>query len=378
MATLVYSCNMRDGVNARGFVLMLDTKRVSDYDRINAVEWKDGRVCLLDQRLLPGEERYVNYETCAAVALAISNMVVRGAPAIGIAAAYGVVLAAMEAYGQSHAGWRTEIRPMLEDLTRARPTAVNLHWAIERMSALFDNIQGDPVPILLAEAISIHDEDRNGNFRMGETGAGIINGAVGMLTHCNAGALATGGYGTALGVIRSVHRNFGLKTVYVCETRPWLQGTRLTAWELAQDGISTTLITDSSAAFLMAAGKIDWVIVGADRIAANGDTANKIGTYSHALAARHHGLKFMVAAPTATIDPATPTGADIPIEERSADEFYLFSDRVMVPKDTNIFSPVFDITPAHLIDVLVTEKGAIYKPNHEKISAVFTSDHALN
>ena len=288
---------------------MLEKERGSDYDQIRAVEWKDGRVSMLDQRLLPGEERYVDYETCSAVAEAIKNMVIRGAPAIGIAAAYGMVLAAKEAYGQGNAEWRTAIKPMIEELARARPTAVNLHWAIGRISALFEDIEGDPVPVMLAESIAIHAEDRKANYTMGETGAGIIKDAGGVLTHCNAGALATGGYGTALGVIRSAHRMFGLNGIYVCETRPWLQGTRLTAWELAQDGISSTLITDSTAAHLMSEGKIDWIIVGADRIAANGDTANKIGTYSHALAARHHGLNFMVAAPVSTIDPSTPTGA---------------------------------------------------------------------
>lgn len=357
---------------------MVESKQVFGDSVISAVEWKDGHVAMLDQRLLPGEERYINYETCASVADAIRNMVIRGAPAIGIAAAYGIVLAAREVYGKGNPGWRREILPMLDYLSQARPTAVNLHWAIGRMSGIFDRIDGDPVPVLLAEALAIHEEDRNANHLMGETGAGIIKGACGVLTHCNAGALATGGYGTALGVIRSAHRIFGLNAVYVCETRPWLQGTRLTAWELAQDDISSNLITDSSAAHLMAAGKIDWVIVGADRIAANGDTANKIGTYCHALTARHHGLNFMVVAPTSTIDAATPTGADIPIEERSADEFYQFTNTVIVPKETKIFSPVFDITPAHLIDVLVTEKGAIYQPDREKITAVLTSKRTPN
>lgn len=343
------------------------------YSVINAVDWVEGQVVMLDQRLLPAEERYVKYHDCSGVADGIRDMVVRGAPAIGIAAAYGIVLAAAEAWRQSGSAWRTAIRPLLENLGRTRPTAVNLHWAIERMTGIFDRIEGEPVASLLTESRAIHEQDRNANYVMGEIGADIIKGAAGVLTHCNAGALATGGYGTALGVIRSAHRNFGLADIYACETRPWLQGARLTAWELARDNIPTTLITDSSAALLMASGKIDWVIVGADRIAANGDTANKIGTYSHALAARHHGLKFMVVAPVSTIDPATPTGTAIPIEERSGDEFYDFTGTVMAPDGTRIYNPVFDITPAHLIDILVTEKGAIRAPDREKIAAVLVS-----
>jgi len=343
------------------------------YSDINAVAWVEGRVVLLDQRLLPAQERYVTYHNCNGVADGIRDMVVRGAPAIGIAAAYGIVLAAAEAYRHSGNAWRTAVGPLLEHLGRARPTAVNLHWAIERMTGIFSHIDGDPLAALLAEARAIHAQDRNANYLMGEIGAAIIKGAGGVLTHCNAGALATGGYGTALGVIRSAHRNFGLAGIYACETRPWLQGARLTAWELARDHIPATLITDSSAALLMARGTIDWVIVGADRIAANGDTANKIGTYSHALAARYHGLKFMVVAPVSTIDPATPTGVSIPIEERPGDEFYNFAGVAMAPENTPIYNPVFDVTPAQLIDVLVTEKGAIHAPDREKIAAVLAA-----
>jgi len=341
-----------------------------EYSDINAVAWVDGRVVMLDQRLLPSRECYLTYDTSSAVAEGIRDMVVRGAPAIGVAAAYGVVLAAAEAWRQSGGAWRTAIQPLLEELGRARPTAVNLRWAISRMSSVFDAIEDDPGPVLLSEARALHEQDRAANFLMGEIGAGIIGGSAGVLTHCNAGALATGGYGTALGVIRSAHRNYNLTDIYMCETRPWLQGARLTAWELARDHIPATLITDSTAAMLMGRGKISWVIVGADRIAANGDTANKIGTYSHALAARYHGLKFMVVAPTSTIDPATATGAAIPIEERSGAEFYSFAGTVMTPNETPIYSPVFDVTPAQLVDVLVTEKGAIHAPDRGKIAAL--------
>lgn len=346
------------------------------YTEINAVAWEDGRVVMLDQRLLPAEERYVTYHSCDAVAAAIRDMVVRGAPAIGVAAAYGVVLAAAEAWRTSGTDWRQAVPPLLQELERARPTAVNLHWAIQRMRGLFNSITGDPVTALLDEARAIHVEDREANHAMGEIGARIIGDRAGVLTHCNAGALATGGYGTALGVIRSAHRNFGLTDIFVCETRPWLQGARLTAWELGRDNIPATLITDSTAAMLMASGKIDWVIVGADRIAANGDTANKIGTYSHALAARYHGLKFMVVAPTSTIDMEAATGAAIPIEERSGSEFYSFADAVMAPETTPIYSPAFDVTPAYLIDVLVTEKGAVKAPDREKIAVILEREHA--
>ena len=341
-----------------------------EYSDINAVAWVDGRVVMLDQRLLPSRESYLTCKTSSAVAEGIRDMVVRGAPAIGVAAAYGVVLAAAECWRRSGGAWRTAIRPLLEELGQARPTAVNLRWAINRMSSVFDGIKDDPGPILLSEARAIHEQDRAANFLMGEIGAGIIGGSAGVLTHCNAGALATGGYGTALGVIRSAHRKYSLTDVYMCETRPWLQGARLTAWELVRDHIPATLITDSTAAMLMGRGKINWVIVGADRIAANGDTANKIGTYSHALAARYHGIKFMVVAPTSTIDLATATGAEIPIEERSGTEFYSFTSAVVTPGETPIYSPVFDVTPAQLVDVLVTEKGAIHAPDREKIAAI--------
>ena len=339
---------------------------------IRTVEWTDGVVTMLDQRLLPGREVYIRCETCSDVADAIRDMVIRGAPAIGIAAAYGIVLAAAQAIRNHGDGWREAIHSDLEQLAAARPTAVNLHWAINRMASHFDRVRNDTVSTLLSEARRIHEADVAANHVMGETGAGIIRSAKGVLTHCNAGALATGGYGTALGVIRSACRMFGLTDIYACETRPWLQGARLTVWELGKDNIPATLIADSSAAQLMHTGKIDWVIVGADRIAANGDTANKIGTYSLALAARHHGLNFMVVAPTSTIDPDMPSGGDIPIEERPAAEFYDCMTRLTAPEGTCIYNPVFDVTPADLIDVMVTEKGAVQRPDPEKIKTLLS------
>jgi methylthioribose-1-phosphate isomerase len=347
---------------------MMNTNNLQINDTFQAVAWRDGVVEMLDQRILPAEESLLRLESSAAVSAAIRDMIVRGAPAIGIAAAYGVVLAAREAYARNGAGWRTAIEPMLTQLALSRPTAVNLAWAIARMHKHWDGLEGNPEAVLLEEALAIHAEDRAANLRMGEYGAEIIRHAGYVLTHCNAGALATGGYGTALGVIRSAHRRKTLKGVYAAETRPWLQGARLTAWELGKDNIPVILIADSSASYLMQLGKIDWVIVGADRIAANGDVANKIGTYCHAVAARHHGLHFMVAAPVSTIDMQTATGKDIPIEQRNASELTQYDGRIVAPIGTAAFNPVFDVTPAALIDVIVTEKGVIHNPDATKIS----------
>jgi methylthioribose-1-phosphate isomerase len=317
----------------------------------------------LDQRLLPGRVEHVSLSKASEVADAIRHMVVRGAPAIGIAAAYGVVLAARAAYGRGGAGWREAIRADLDALRTARPTAVNLAWAIERMAACFGHLGGDPEPGLLAEALAIHEEDIAANRRMGDTGAAFLGPGTRVLTHCNAGSLATGGYGTALGVIRSAWAKGELAGVFAGETRPWLQGARLTAWELREDGLPVTLLADGAAAALMRRGSIDWVIVGADRIAANGDVANKIGTYALALAARAHGLRFMVAAPVSTIDPETPDGGAIPIEERPGEELLSLAGRRVAAEGIDVWNPVFDVTPASLVDVLVTERGAIEAPD---------------
>ncbi|MDH5511746.1 MAG: S-methyl-5-thioribose-1-phosphate isomerase [Gammaproteobacteria bacterium] len=341
------------------------------YDKIRAVEWDDGRLKLIDQRLLPGKLEHLYLDHLPDAARAITDMAVRGAPAIGITAAYAIVLAARDRYKNNPDGWQKAIQPDLELLVRARPTAVNLRWAVGQMRAvIYGGIEGDPVPRLLAEARRIHAEDIAANRRMGELGAALIEQGSGVLTHCNTGALATGGYGTALGVVRSGYAAGKIKSVFADETRPWLQGARLTAWELVQEGIPATLIADSAAAWLMQQGKLAWVIVGADRIAANGDTANKIGTYMTAVAARHHGVRFMVVAPASTVDMNTPDGSAIPIETRAEAEVLNFGGTRTAPEGAQAWNPAFDITPAQLIDAIVTEKGVVTKPTREKIAAM--------
>ncbi len=341
------------------------------YDRIRAVEWKDDRLVLIDQRRLPASFEHLYIESVAAAAEAIRNMVVRGAPAIGIAAAYAVVTAARIRYPADPAGWKQSIESDLKLLDAARPTAVNLRWAIERMQRRIASMApGDPVAGLLAEARAIHAEDIAANRRMGELGAALIEPGSGVLTHCNTGALATGGYGTALGVIRAGCAAGRIAHVYADETRPWLQGARLTLWELVQEEIPATLVIDSAAAFLMKQGKVRWVIVGADRIAANGDTANKIGTYMAAVAARHHGVKFMVVAPTSTVDLNTPDGSAIPIENRNEAEVLGCGAQRMAPEGAAAWNPAFDVTPAGLIDAIVTERGVVTEPDRQKLAAV--------
>jgi methylthioribose-1-phosphate isomerase len=344
------------------------------FDRIRAVDWIDGRLRLLDQRLLPAREEYVYIDSVEECARAIRDMAVRGAPAIGIAAAYGVVLAARARYQGGPGTWGGMIEEDLALLNAARPTAVNLAWAIERMRGVLQKLpSGDPVPTLLAEAQRIHAEDIAANHTMGHLGADLIAPGSSVLTHCNTGALATGGYGTALGVVRAGTANGCIIQTYANETRPWLQGARLTAWELVQEGIPVTLIADSAAAYLMQQGKVQWVIVGADRVAANGDVANKIGTYMTALAARHHGVKFMVVAPTSTIDLETPSGEAIPIEQRPAAEVVAYGERRVTPDGVAAWNPAFDITPAALVDALVTERGVVHAPDANKIAALLES-----
>ncbi len=352
-------------------------KPENHHDTVRAIAWQDGRLVLLNQRLLPAECEYLSFDTPEAVAGAITTMVVRGAPAIGIAAAYGVVLAARKAYANEREGWRQAIVADCESLRAARPTAVNLGWAIERMRAGFSEGPGDPEPALIAEARTIHDEDIAANRRMGAIGAAFLKSGERVLTHCNAGSLATGGYGTALGVIRSAYACGKIVQVHAGETRPWLQGARLTAWELLRDRIPVALLVDGAAAYLMQRGGIDWVIVGADRIAANGDFANKIGTYGLALAARAHGVRFMVAAPTSTLDPEALDGHAIPIENRPPEEIVAFAGQRIAAPGVDIWNPVFDVTPAELIDVLVTEKGAIEHPNTTHLNALLTRDHRV-
>ncbi len=334
------------------------------------IRWHENTLKLLDQRLLPTEEKEISYHSVAAVADAIRDMVVRGAPAIGITAAFGVVIAARARYTENPDNWRESVQNDLTLLADARPTAINLFWAINRMRGCFNGIDGDPFEHLLAEAKNIHEEDIAANMRMGELGAGLICAGSSILTHCNAGALATGGYGTALGVIRSAVAVGKVDQVFADETRPWLQGARLTAWELLQDGIPVSLIAEGAASWLMRQGKVQWIVVGSDRIAANGDVANKIGTYQLAVSARYHGVKFMVAAPTSTVDMKIAEGADIPIETRSADELLKCGDKRIAAAGATAWNPVFDVTPAALVDAIVTEQGVVEKPDAKKILAM--------
>lgn len=341
------------------------------FDSIRAIFWKEDGLYLLDQRKLPQEYVELHLTTAAAVADAIRDMVVRGAPAIGIAAAYGVVTSAIEHQTLTFEEKKQAILQDIELLAASRPTAVNLFWALDRIKALLnsDQITADNlVERLLSEANQILEEDLRANIQMGSYGAAFIgNDSSAVLTHCNAGALATGGYGTALGVIRSAYSQGKIKEVFADETRPWMQGARLTAWEFVQDNIPVTLICEGAAASLMAQGKISWIIVGSDRIAANGDVANKIGTYSLAVLARHHGVKFMVAAPTSTIDMNTATGAEIPIEQRAESEVFGCGTYRIATEGAKAWNPAFDVTPAELVDVIVTEKGAIEKPDAAKM-----------
>jgi len=339
------------------------------HDSLRAVIWQDGQLHLLDQRKLPHEQTFLVLTQVSEVAQAIKDMVVRGAPAIGITAAYGIVLAAQAAYAKAPEQWQTVIQADLQQLAQARPTAVNLVWAIQRLSQCFAEITGDPVPVLLTEAQRIHQEDIDANHQMGDLGAAVLPANnCRVLTHCNAGALATGGYGTALGVIRSAYTQNQISQVYADETRPWLQGARLTAWELLHDQIPVTLLAEGAAAALMQKQQIDWIIVGSDRITANGDVANKIGTYSLAVLARYHGVKFMVVAPTSTVDMTLTAGQQIIIEERAKQEVLSLGGQPIAAAGANAWNPSFDVTPAELVDVIVTEKGVVKQPNREKMA----------
>jgi len=337
------------------------------HDTIRAVQWHEGRLWLLDQRRLPERETYLAIDTAPGAAEAIREMAVRGAPAIGVATAYAVVLAARDAYARDPEQWRHRMEPDLERLLAARPTAVNLAWAVRAMRRSMAQASGDPVPALLEAARRIQAEDLEANHRMGECGADLIQGPA-VLTHCNTGSLATAGYGTALGVIRSAYRRGSLERVYVDETRPWLQGSRLTAWELGRDSVPASLICDGAAAALMRGGRIDWVVVGADRVAANGDAANKIGTYGLAVLARHHGVGFMVVAPASTIDAATPDGDAIPIEARDPSEVLTLAGQRVAPVGAEAWNPAFDVTPAGLVDALVTDRGVVRAPDRAKLA----------
>lgn len=345
------------------------------YDRIRPIRWTGEALELLDQRELPFATEYLICNTSDEVGEAIRALAVRGAPAIGIAAAWGVVLAAraVEAGDASHAAERLE--PALLRLNAARPTAVNLAWALARMRAALaraDAGEGmDWRAALEAEARAIETEDLAANRHMGALGASLIEVGSGVLTHCNTGSLATAGFGTALGVIRAGVAQGRIGKVFADETRPWLQGARLTVWELQQDGIDATLIADAAASHLMKTGQVQWVVVGADRICANGDTANKIGTYQLAIAARHHGVKFMVVAPSSTVDMATASGELIEIEEREAGELHGVGGSRTVAEGIAAWNPVFDVTPHDLIDAVVTERGVVHQPDAGRMRALF-------
>ena len=345
---------------------MIDYDR---YDRVRALRWDGDVLHLLDQRRLPLEEVVLRCADAQSVAAAIANLTVRGAPAIGIAAAYAVVLAARakaDAFGRVDVA---SISGELEALRQSRPTAVNLFWALDRMQEVLRSVGS--VAALESAAIAIERADLAANRRMGSLGASLIAAGSGVLTHCNTGSLATAGFGTALGVIRAGVAEGRISRVFHTETRPWLQGTRLTAWELLKDGIPAHLIADSAAAQLLASGQVQWVIVGADRIAANGDTANKIGTLQLAVLARHFGVRFMVVAPRSTVDLGTASGADIPIELRDPVEMLSFAGVRVAAEGVQALNPVFDVAPAPLIDAIVTELGVIDQPDSGRMAAIF-------
>ena len=337
----------------------------------NTLRWNAGVLEMLDQRALPSSVTYIAYDSATTVADGIKTMVVRGAPAIGCAAAYGVALEALRLRHLPRDAFVAALAQGMAILAASRPTAVNLFWALDRMRAKLGALHALTVTqvadALLAEAHAISAEDVRLNRAMGAHGATLLRDGMRVLTHCNAGALATAGHGTALGVIRSAVEAAKKIHVYADETRPFLQGARLTAWELMQDNIPVTLIADNAAGLLMRRGAIDAVIVGADRVAANGDVANKIGTYSVAVLARRHGIPFYVAAPLSTIDLNTASGDDIPIEERAASEVTGYGETQWAPTGVAVKNPVFDVTPAELVSALITERGVVFAPDFEKI-----------
>lgn len=334
---------------------------------LTALCWHRQRLDVLDQRALPHDTRWMPCHDATDVATAIRDMVVRGAPAIGIAAAYGVALAAQRLGAEANL---ERLAPALQQLAESRPTAVNLFWALERMGKVLAGLEGEAlIARAVTEAEHIHAEDLALNHRLAEHGVSLLPQGSFIYTHCNTGTLATGGHGTALGVIRTAWQAGRIAGVYAGETRPWMQGSRLTSWELMQDGVPVTLVTDSMAAVLMQSGGIGAVIVGADRITANGDTANKIGTYGLAVLAHHHRIPFIVAAPVATIDPQLADGSAIPIEQRPADEVRQIHGVPVAPATVPVFNPAFDVTPAGLISAIVTERGVITRPDTAAVRA---------
>lgn len=338
---------------------------------IQTLEWTDKGVRFIDQTKLPTEETYVNCTTYQEVADVIRNMVVRGAPAIGVSAAMGIALGVKNSKAENVGDLKREFDQICDVIGKTRPTAVNLFWAIKRMQQKFEMLRVRPIPqikqSLIEEAQRMHAEDIAINQAMGKHGAALMPASGGVLTHCNAGALATAGYGTALGVIRAAVEEGKKIQVYADETRPFLQGARLTAWELVKDGIPTTVISDNMSGAMMRQGKIGAVIVGADRIAANGDVANKIGTYTVAVLAKEHGIPFYVAAPISTVDLETPDGSKIPIEQRNAAEVTHFAGKLVTPEGVSIENPAFDVTPAKYVTAIVTERGIARAPYEESL-----------
>ena len=338
------------------------------------IAWEDDAVVMIDQRKLPSREMYVRCKTAAAVARAIKTMVIRGAPAIGVAAAMGIALGIRNSKATGTKQLATDFQKICDLMAGTRPTAVNLFWAIERMKKTFaDAAQGgcsvDEIKQrLVTDAIAIHDEDVQSCRTMGAYGAELVPETARILTHCNAGALATAGYGTALGVIRAAVEQGKKVAVMADETRPFLQGARLTAWELVKDGIDTTVITDNMSASMMRLGHVDLVVVGADRIAANGDVANKVGTYGVAVLAKEHGIPFYVAAPISTVDLGTADGAGIPIEERNAREVTHVGSSRLTPEGARIRNPAFDVTPAKYVTAIITERGIARPPYSESLA----------
>jgi len=338
------------------------------------IDWQDDAIVMIDQRKLPGAEIYVRCQTAREVARAIKAMVIRGAPAIGVAAAMGIALGASKSKATGTKKFAAEFQKTCDLMAATRPTAINLFWAIERMKRCFAKAAGagaavDEIKVkLAAEARLIHDEDVESCRSIGRHGAALVPDGARILTHCNAGALATAGYGTALGIIRAAVEQGKTISVFADETRPFLQGARLTAWELVRDGIPTTVITDNMAGALMRKGEIDLVVLGADRIAANGDVANKVGTYSVAVLAREHGLPFYSAAPLSTIDLSTPDGDAIPIEERGAREVTHIGATRLAPAGAAVRNPAFDVTPARLITAIITERGVLHPPFSESLA----------
>ena len=339
------------------------------------IDWQDGTVVMVDQRKLPAQEVYVRCTTANGVAKAIKTMVIRGAPAIGIAAAMGLALGVHRSTAKGTSQLATEFYKLCEVLAATRPTAVNLSWAIERMKRTFSHAaRAGQSPdelraTMLAEARQIDDEDVASCKALGAHGSAVVPDDAHVLTHCNAGTLATGGYGTALGVIRAAVAQGKRIAVFADETRPFLQGARLTAWELLRDGIETTVITDSMAGPLMRDGRVDVVVVGADRIAANGDVANKIGTYTVAVLASQHDIPFYVAAPCSTVDLSTADGSAIPIEERNGREVTHVGSTRMAPEGASVWNPAFDITPSHLVAAIITDRGVCRPPYAESLRA---------